>query len=213
MLFAPRMDLLSTNEEGIVSLFGYFTIHLLGLSTGIMISPPSPSYFHRQRLETTKAQSWRNSNAGLMTQSGMSPQHKDVKTVTELAGYVILWWTFLGLNSFFPSIAGVLCRLVCFAICPLSLGSLTFWIGQLASHSMGVGVLHFLHAHILVVGSFLLSITPPKPIYYSPTSKLKVTRGRWKFPVETQTLLVLLQVTNQNGLLVFLLMSKLMILR
>jgi len=160
VLFAPRINLLSANKEGIVSLFGYLAVHLLGLSTGTMILPPSPSYFRRQQLETLKARSRRNSNAGLTAQSGTSPQREDDKTATELAAYAILWWTFLGLSSFFPSVAGVSRRLVCFAICPSSLGSLTLLIGQPALHSMGGGVQHFLHPRILFVGSFLLSFAP-----------------------------------------------------
>jgi phosphatidylinositol glycan class W len=108
VLFAPRTNLLNANKEGIVSLLGYLAIHLLGLSTGTMILPPSPSYFRRQQLERLNARSRRGSNAGT------SPQREDDKTATELAAYAILWWTFLGLSSFFASVAGVSRRLVGF---------------------------------------------------------------------------------------------------
>lgn len=112
VLFAPRTNLLSANKEGIVSLFGYFAIHLLGLSTGTMILPPSPSYFRRQQLERLSARSRRDSNASQTISSSSSPQREDDKTATELAAYAILWWTFLGLSSFLASVSGVSRRLV-----------------------------------------------------------------------------------------------------
>lgn len=158
MLFAPRTNLLSANKEGIVSLSGYLSIHLLGLSTGTMILPPSPSYFRRQQLETLKARSRRDSNARLAIMPGTSPQREDDKTVTELAAYAILWWTFLGLSSFLNSVAGVSRRLVGFAICSSS-GYSTPRIGQPTLHSMGGGVQHFLHPCIFLVGSLLLPVT------------------------------------------------------
>ena len=120
VLFAPRTNLVSANKEGIVSLFGYFAIHLLGLSTGTMILPPSPSYFRRQQIETLKARSRRDSNAGLTVTPGTSPQREDDKTATELAAYAILWWTFLGLSSFLDTVAGVSRRLVSFVDFPSS---------------------------------------------------------------------------------------------
>lgn len=46
---APRTNLISANKEGIVSLMGYLAIHLFGLSTGMVLLPPSPSYFRRQK--------------------------------------------------------------------------------------------------------------------------------------------------------------------
>ncbi|KAK7680315.1 hypothetical protein QCA50_016555 [Cerrena zonata] len=46
---APRSTLISANKEGLVSLIGYLAIHLLGLSTGTLVLPPSPSYFRRQQ--------------------------------------------------------------------------------------------------------------------------------------------------------------------
>ena len=159
MLFAPRTSLLSANKEGIISLFGYFSIHLLGLSTGTMILPPSPSYFRRQQLETLKARPRRDSNAGQGAALSTSLQREDDKTATELAAYAILWWTFLGLSSFLDSVAGVSRRLVGSVICSFS-GYSMFWTGQPTLHSMGGGVQHFVHPWVFPVGSLLLPVTP-----------------------------------------------------
>lgn len=181
MLFAPRTNLLSANKEGIVSLFGYLAIHLLGLSTGTMILPPSPSYFRRQQLETLKARSRRDSNAGSTVRSGTGPQREDDKTATELAAYAILWWTFLGLSSFFPSVAGVSRRLVGFLICSWSSGYSIPWIGQSTLYSVGGGIQHLLHPRIFFVGSFLLSITPIK-INLFPDIQTEGTEGKTEIP-------------------------------
>ena len=159
VLFAPRTDLLSANKEGIVSLFGYLAIHLLGLSTGTMILPPSPSYFRRQQLETLKARSRRDGNGRLMVTSGTSLQREDDKTATELAAYAILWWTFLGLSSFLDSVAGVSRRLVCLVIRSSSRYS-TSRIGQPTVHSLGGSVQHFFHSCIFPIRSLLLPVAP-----------------------------------------------------
>ena len=158
MLFAPRTNLLSANKEGIVSLFGYFAIHLLGLSTGTMILPPSPSYFRRQQLERLNPRPRRNSNVSLTTPPSTSPQREDDKTATELAAYAILWWTFLGLSSFLASVAEVSRRLVGFIVC--SSPQYLLWIGQSAVYSVGGGIQHLLYSRVFFVGSFLLPITP-----------------------------------------------------
>lgn len=158
MLFAPRTNILSSNKEGVVSLFGYFAIHLLGLSTGTMILPPSPSYFRRQQLERLNARSRRGSNARLTTPSGTSPQREDDKTATELAAYAILWWTFLGLSSFLASVAGVSRRLVGFIFSGSSSHSPR--IGQPAVYSVGGGVQHLLYPRVFFAGPFLLPLTP-----------------------------------------------------
>jgi len=216
VLFAPRTNLLSANKEGVVSLFGYLAIHLLGLSTGTMILPPSPSYFRRQQLETLKARSRRDSNAGQTLRSGTGPQREDDKTATELAAYAILWWTFLGLSSFLPSVAGVSRRLVGILICSSSSVYLIF--GQVnLPYILWVAAFNtsFILAYFLLDLFFFPS--PLSKSIYSPTSKLKVPKERRRFPIETQTppmkdAPALLQATNQNGLSVFLLVSRFTIL-
>lgn len=180
VLFAPRTDLLSANKEGIVSLFGYLALHLLGLSTGTMILPPSPSYFRRQQLETLKVRSRRDSNAGLTETSGTNIRREDDKTATELAAYAILWWTFLGLSSFLDSVAGVSRRLVSLVIRPSS-GYSTPRIGQSTLHSMGGCVQYFFHPCIFPVGSLLLPITAVQINLFSDI-QAKGTEGEVETP-------------------------------
>lgn len=90
---APRVDLISANKEGIISLFGYLAIHLFGLSTGTILLPPSPSYFRRQQQQNTRRR--RDSNA---SRPEKAIKRENDKTATELCSYAILWWAFLGLS-------------------------------------------------------------------------------------------------------------------
>ncbi|CAE7131728.1 unnamed protein product [Rhizoctonia solani] len=48
-----RTNFLDQNKEGIVSFVGYLSIHLLGMATGTLILPPSPSHFRRIISEIT----------------------------------------------------------------------------------------------------------------------------------------------------------------
>ena len=211
VLFAPRTDLLSANKEGIVSLLGYFAIHLLGLSTGTMILPPSPSYFRRQQLERLNVRSRRDSNAGLPAPSGTSSQREDDKTATELAAYAILWWTFLGLSSLLASVAGVSRRLVGFPIggpfspCLLCVQVNLPYILWVAAFNTS-----FILAYFLLDLFFFPS--PLSQSIYSPTSKLKVSKDRRKVITESQAPAAkdapaLLHTVNLNGFAVFLLVS------
>ncbi|KAF7371029.1 GPI-anchored wall transfer protein [Mycena sanguinolenta] len=83
---APRVDLISANKEGLASLAGYLSIHLLGLSVGTLILPPSPNFF--RRLQTGRS---------TVTELG-APRQND-KGAIELASYAIVWWALLGLVS------------------------------------------------------------------------------------------------------------------
>jgi hypothetical protein len=46
-LYASRTNFITHNKEGITSIPGYLSIHLLGLSIGLLIFPPTPSHFRR----------------------------------------------------------------------------------------------------------------------------------------------------------------------
>ncbi|KAF9256317.1 GWT1-domain-containing protein [Marasmius fiardii PR-910] len=87
---APRVSIISANKEGIVSLTGYFAIHLLGLTTGMLILPPSPSYFRRIQKRLLKQK--RNPLKKL------TAARQDDKTATELCAYAVVWWILFGLT-------------------------------------------------------------------------------------------------------------------
>ncbi|KAJ7450043.1 GWT1-domain-containing protein [Mycena galericulata] len=83
---APRVDLISANKEGIASLAGYLSIHLLGLAIGTLVLPPTPSFFRRLR-------------TGRTSPVDLRAPRQDDKTAIELASYSIVWWALLGLAS------------------------------------------------------------------------------------------------------------------
>ncbi|KDR66506.1 hypothetical protein GALMADRAFT_259350 [Galerina marginata CBS 339.88] len=112
---APRTSLVSANKEGIVSLLGYLSIQLLGLSAGTLILPPTPSFFRRRQQALSNVQpekdKRRNSNPpspgfGVDQEGKDNFKRREVdlasprqleKTATELSAYAIMWWAFLGL--------------------------------------------------------------------------------------------------------------------
>ncbi|KAH6903282.1 GPI-anchored wall transfer protein 1 [Coprinopsis sp. MPI-PUGE-AT-0042] len=85
VLSAPRTSIVSQNKEGLVSLTGYLAIHILGLSAGTMVLPPSPSFFRRR-------QSGATSDVDLSAPRDLS------KMAVELCSYSIVWWTLLWLT-------------------------------------------------------------------------------------------------------------------
>ncbi|PPR06511.1 hypothetical protein CVT24_002625 [Panaeolus cyanescens] len=116
VLHAPRSSLISANKEGIISLLGihflplvkqtvnsfqgYFSLQLLGLSTGTIVLPPTPSFFRRrQKALGSKKNKRRTSDADSpVDDHDLSAPRKTGKTATELCSYAILWWTLLGLT-------------------------------------------------------------------------------------------------------------------
>ena len=122
ILTAPRTSIISANKEGIVSLpgkrfsppfvfsvflirgtiLGYLAIHLLGLSAGTLVLPPSPSFFRRrQQALADKLTKRRISDAGLKHDKDLdlAGPRQTGKTATELCAYSIVWWSFLGLTK------------------------------------------------------------------------------------------------------------------
>lgn len=102
ILSAPRTSIISANKEGIVSLPGYLAIHLLGLSAGTLVLPPSPSFFRRrQQALADKLTKRRISDAGLKPDKDLdlAGPRQTGKTATELCSYSIVWWSFLGLTK------------------------------------------------------------------------------------------------------------------
>ncbi|KAF8166623.1 GWT1-domain-containing protein [Mycena galopus ATCC 62051] len=83
---APRVNLISANKEGLVSLAGYLSIHLFGLSVGTLILPPSPTFFRRLR-------------TGRVTPVELGAPRQNDKGAIELVSYAMVWWALLGLAS------------------------------------------------------------------------------------------------------------------
>ncbi|KAH9173899.1 GWT1-domain-containing protein [Lactarius sanguifluus] len=97
VLDAPRESLISANKEGLVSLTGYLAIHLLGLSTGTLVIPYSPSYFRRRQAAARKR---RNSDAPARRVSMSMPHRENDKTATELFSYAVIYWTLFGISRY-----------------------------------------------------------------------------------------------------------------
>ncbi|KAF7762098.1 hypothetical protein Agabi119p4_8691 [Agaricus bisporus var. burnettii] len=89
VLTSPRTtSLISSNKEGLISLIGYLSIHILGLSTGTLVLPYSPSFFRRQQKAFAKGG---NNNTRVETRYRQTD-----KTAVELVSYTIVWWVLLG---------------------------------------------------------------------------------------------------------------------
>ncbi|KAH8984819.1 GWT1-domain-containing protein [Lactarius akahatsu] len=97
VLDAPRQSLISANKEGLVSLTGYLAIHLLGLSTGTLVIPYSPSYFRRRQAAVRKR---RASDAPARRVSMSMPHRENDKTATELFSYAVVYWTLFGISRY-----------------------------------------------------------------------------------------------------------------
>ncbi|KAG2006940.1 GPI-anchored wall transfer protein 1 [Coprinopsis cinerea AmutBmut pab1-1] len=97
VLNAPRDNIISQNKEGIISVVGYLAIHLLGLSAGTMVLPPSPSFFRRRQQALAEQRSSKEAKTQIEELDFSSPRQLG-KTATELCSYAILWWAFLGLT-------------------------------------------------------------------------------------------------------------------
>jgi phosphatidylinositol glycan class W len=103
-----RGSLIGANKEGIVSLPGYLSIQLLGLSAGTLILPPTPSFYTRRHAaffggpKTGFAHIDKRRHSDPMTlpqkekNFDISAPRQTGKTVTELCAFAILWWSLLG---------------------------------------------------------------------------------------------------------------------
>jgi phosphatidylinositol glycan class W len=90
LLNAPRSNIISANKEGLLSLLGYVSIHILGLSLGTVILPPSPSFFRKQQQQLLDGpSSYRSSKFD------PSAPRQNAKIVIELLSYSVVWWMLL----------------------------------------------------------------------------------------------------------------------
>ncbi|TFY79982.1 hypothetical protein EWM64_g4031 [Hericium alpestre] len=195
---APRTTLISANKEGIVSLPGYLAIHLLGLSTGTYLLPPTPSYFRRRQKAESRAKR-RDSNAAVSEKedrksNAAAPLHReDDKTAIELFSYAFIWWTLLGACMLFDIGGGVSRRIV----------NLPYVVWVAAFN------VSFLLGYLALDLAFFPS--PLSHSVYSPTSKLKVhAEANANFlpqalQANAPTAPPLLEAINRNGLVIFLL--------
>ncbi|KAK2460809.1 hypothetical protein APHAL10511_007279 [Amanita phalloides] len=102
---APRISWVSANKEGIISLTGYLSIHLLGLSIGTLILPPSPSWFRRMVKHTRDTLNKRIVTDVRLSINGQPPSQivplssprQAGKTSTELCAYALLWSVLSGI--------------------------------------------------------------------------------------------------------------------
>ena len=93
---------------------GYLAIHLIGLSAGTLLLPPSPSYFRRVqaqlRLSSSATLRTDTSDPGYDSSDDDTPSRRrstrvqqrreNDKTATELCSYAAVWWTMFGLVSY-----------------------------------------------------------------------------------------------------------------
>lgn len=192
-MYSPRANLLSANKEGIVSLIGeslpqrrtdciiticspgYLAIHLLGLSTGTLLLPPSPSYFRRQQRAQLARQ---NSNADTDTDNDSESddvnekafpktkgrsvlQRQNDKTAIELCSYAVVWWVLMGLTRVMGVGEGVSRRMVCICVfdpCPYALSDY-IWKGEYIIHPLGSGVQHDVFIWVPLPRPVLLPVT------------------------------------------------------
>ncbi|KAI0797327.1 GWT1-domain-containing protein [Irpex lacteus] len=206
---APRLDIISANKEGLISLTaGYISIHLIGLSTGTIVLPPSPGFFRRLQHELQNNQGPASvvnepnsdSESDNDTPSRRRPRirfrRENDKTATELCSYAVVWWVVLGITLAIGVGGGVSRRVV----------NLPYVAWVCAFNTT------------IILGYLLLDLvffpSPLSKSVYSPTSKLKVqpdpvvlSHGRRspRGPDDTATAAPLLEAINRNGLVFFLL--------
>ncbi|KAF5310303.1 hypothetical protein D9611_012038 [Ephemerocybe angulata] len=214
VLNAPRTTLISANKEGLVSLPGYLAIHLLGLSAGTLILPPTPSFFRRrQQAIAAEVKKPKRADTNNDDTPG-TPYNKDLdlqaprqlgKTATELCSYAILWWTLLGISklveidgSWGPT-GGVSRRIVNVPY--------IFWV---AAYNIS-----FTLAYILILDLFFFPVSKARKVpghLKSPTSSGQEILQQ-QYPMESTTLEgnppELLEAINKHGLALFLIANVL----
>ncbi|KAF8128591.1 GWT1-domain-containing protein [Boletus edulis] len=92
LLKAPRSNIIHANKEGLISLLGYLSLHIMGLSLGTIILPPSPSFFRKQQRILLEG-----GNSEHLTKLDPSVPRQNAKTTIELFSYALVWWTLLAL--------------------------------------------------------------------------------------------------------------------
>ncbi|KAG7095944.1 hypothetical protein E1B28_006628 [Marasmius oreades] len=183
-------SVVSANKEGIVSLAGYFAIHLLGLTTGTLILPPSPSYFRRIHRHLQQRRGAHDTSNTVDPLKKLTSTRQDDKTATELCAYTVVWWILFGSTRLlrFDGGSGASRRLVNI--------SYIFWVSAYnTSFILGYMILDIL---------FFPTPRPSKPKY----SKGKPVEYAEIHPVGINSEEIppaLFTAINRNGLVLFLL--------
>ncbi|KAG2117401.1 GWT1-domain-containing protein [Suillus cothurnatus] len=90
LLNTSRSNIISANKEGLLSLLGYVSIHILGLSLGTVILPPSPLFFRTQQQQLLDGPS-----SHRPSKFDPSAPRQNAKIVIELLSYSVVWWMLL----------------------------------------------------------------------------------------------------------------------
>ena len=198
---------------------GYLAIHLLGLSAGTLLLPPSPSVFRHQRDELLASSS---TGRPLAANDGRSrrgsiilPKDKreNDKTAMELCAWVIVFWVLLGISNGVGIGGGISRRLVSTAE-PEQPGC-----SSLALQTNLPYVLYVVAVNTTFILGFLVLdlVFFPSPMsksVYSPNSGLKVQSPKASTASPGRASLLgmagqsaapkLLEAINKNGLVFFL---------
>ncbi|KAG2119494.1 GWT1-domain-containing protein [Suillus discolor] len=78
------------NKEGLLSLPGCVSIHILGLSSGTVILPPFPSFSRKQQWQSLDGPS-----SHQPSRLDPSALRQTAKIITELLSYSVVWWMLL----------------------------------------------------------------------------------------------------------------------
>ncbi|KIK39530.1 hypothetical protein CY34DRAFT_808155 [Suillus luteus UH-Slu-Lm8-n1] len=90
LLNGSRSNIIFANKEGLLSLLGYVSIHILGLSLGTVILPPSPSFFRKQQQQLLDGPS-----SYQPSKLDPSAPRQNAKIIIELLSYSVVWWMLL----------------------------------------------------------------------------------------------------------------------
>ena len=134
---------------------GYLSLHIMGLSLGTIILPPSPSFFRKQQRTLFEA-----SNSLHLAKLDPSAPRQSAKTAIELFSYALVWWALL---AFVRRGLQVSRRMVSLdpARCTmqdcLQPSNFSFLgTGKPAIYALDRRLQHFIHPHILSPGYDLL---------------------------------------------------------